>query len=232
MRRLLVLLLGLLAVSLAGYAGWEELPSPTPYDLRGLSFTSALTGTVAGVNGTILRTTNGGLSWAAQTGISTVDYYDVAFANDTAGVVVGGMGTILRTANGGSRWDTVQTNWLSTFMGLDQRSATVGMAVGGNTMFSPFGAYTADGWLTKSDFVYYLVQDCTITGGAASDVAMLNDSVAFAVNSTWDNFTESSRAPSTRDRRGRRSTTAKRSSPRSTSPPRWWAMPSATVGSC
>jgi photosystem II stability/assembly factor-like uncharacterized protein len=54
-----------------------------------------------GYAGTILRTTNGGLTWFQQNSGTVQNLYDVFFTDTHHGTVVGENGTILRTVNGG-----------------------------------------------------------------------------------------------------------------------------------
>jgi photosystem II stability/assembly factor-like uncharacterized protein len=183
--RCLLILFMLFSSALVAFAGWVGLIGGGNANLTGVDMTSNNTVTVVGAGGTILRTTDDGFTWHAQTGIAAVDYNAVSFAGDNAGVVVGGLGTILRTTNGGTVWDTVQTDWLSTYFGAQMLSPTVGMIIGQNTLFAPLGARTTDGWLNKTDFTYYPVDNGAMTEAAARDVALLNDTTAVAVNWTW-----------------------------------------------
>jgi hypothetical protein len=59
---------------------------------------------VVGFEGTILRTTDGGLHWTMQTSGTTRDLYGVSFIDANTGIVVGTDGTILRTTTGGVTW--------------------------------------------------------------------------------------------------------------------------------
>ena len=62
-------------------------------------------GWAVGGDGTILATSNGGASWAAQTSNSNAWLTSVTFnADGQRGWVVGNVGTILATSNGGAAW--------------------------------------------------------------------------------------------------------------------------------
>jgi hypothetical protein len=54
-----------------------------------------------GYNGIILRTTDGGTSWAAQSSGTTYNLFGVSFIDSYNGTAVGDAGTILRTTTGG-----------------------------------------------------------------------------------------------------------------------------------
>lgn len=91
---------------------WIAQTRPTTHDLFALSFLDSLNGWVAGDSGTILRTTNGGVSWMNQSvGISEtiVDIFMLnerwgwgvaPWYNDTAIYTY-----ILSTTNGGNTWE-------------------------------------------------------------------------------------------------------------------------------
>ena len=113
------------------YAWCLQYPSPWPAELRGVSFTDANTGTVVGISGTILRTTNGGVTWVTQQSGTTNDLVGVSFSDANTGTVVGGNGTILWTTDGGATWApqiSGTTAWLS---GVSLTDANTGTAVGG-----------------------------------------------------------------------------------------------------
>ena len=73
----------------------------TGVDLISVSFSDANTGTVVGSGGTILRTTDGGVTWTKQSSGTTNDLWGVFFTDANTGTVVGSDGTILRTTAGG-----------------------------------------------------------------------------------------------------------------------------------
>ena len=80
-----------------GGLNWTLLNDDLPVNLKGLVFTDALHGWLAGADGYIARTTNGGLGWAQQyldgTNISTL--YDIDVHAGGLGVACGnGMGSV------------------------------------------------------------------------------------------------------------------------------------------
>ena len=95
-------------------SGWREVPPPTTKSLSKLSFLDSLRGWVAGFDGTILRTTNGGLSWQAQNAGVTNHVHDIFMLNERLGWALAFQnyldtntwyGTqILRTTDGGETW--------------------------------------------------------------------------------------------------------------------------------
>ncbi|MER3524799.1 MAG: hypothetical protein C4326_12310 [Ignavibacteria bacterium] len=97
---------------------WSVLPPPTTKLLYKLSFRDSLRGWVAGFNGTILRTTNGGLTWQEQNSGITNDIHKIFMLNDRLGWALAHeqfvdtatwYGTkILKTTNGGQVWTNEQ----------------------------------------------------------------------------------------------------------------------------
>jgi len=86
---------------------WTSMNMPGGADaLRGVSCVNASTCLAVGAAGTIIRTTNGGSSWAAQTG--TAQFLNaVSCTSALTCVAVGGdsYNLILRTTDGGANWD-------------------------------------------------------------------------------------------------------------------------------
>ncbi|MCX6149368.1 MAG: T9SS type A sorting domain-containing protein [Ignavibacteriales bacterium] len=78
---------------------WAEQSSGTSDYLTSVSFTDANNGTVVGLGGIILRTTDGGVIWNLQS--KNPGLFDVSFTDSNKGTAVGMNGTILRTTNGG-----------------------------------------------------------------------------------------------------------------------------------
>jgi photosystem II stability/assembly factor-like uncharacterized protein len=79
-------------------------------------FTDVNTGTAVGTNGTILRTTNGGLTWTPQTSGTTEHLRAVHFADANTGMAVtsGSAGLqrdeiVLKTVDGGATWVRMTT---------------------------------------------------------------------------------------------------------------------------
>jgi photosystem II stability/assembly factor-like uncharacterized protein len=68
------------------------------------------------MEGTILRTQDGGTQWTAVESDIQDDLRAIQFFDKQRGIIVGANGTILRTTNGGTRWNKVDTEFpLSLF---------------------------------------------------------------------------------------------------------------------
>lgn len=123
--------------------------SGTPYELFGVSFADALNGHAVGVSGTIVRTADGGSTWAAQTAPvkshpdgTVEDLTGVSFPDAGHGYAVGSDGSLLATSDGGATWvgqtppppleiSGAVVNW--AFRGVSFADAEVGAVVGGTT---------------------------------------------------------------------------------------------------
>ncbi len=110
-----------------------------------MSFVDANHGWAVGINGTILATADGGVSWTAQTSGTSKTIYAVSFVDASHGWAVGQSGMILATADGGVSW-TAQTSGTSDdFFGVSFVDTNHGWAVGYGTIVA-----TADGGATWS----------------------------------------------------------------------------------
>jgi len=89
-------------------------------------------GWVVGDNGTILKTTNGGDTWVAQTSGTTANLLAVHFVNANRGWVVGDGGVILTTSNGGATWTPEASGVTTNLRRVFFVNETTGFAVGDN----------------------------------------------------------------------------------------------------
>ncbi|MCL4474058.1 MAG: Ig-like domain-containing protein [Actinobacteria bacterium] len=96
-----------------GDGAWQWTnPSPQGNPMKSVSFVNAGTGWAAGVGGTILKTTDGGATWATQVPASSCagivtsgcNLNSISFLNATNGLAVGDYGTIWKTVDGGGSW--------------------------------------------------------------------------------------------------------------------------------
>ncbi len=95
---------------------WARVTSPLPNnrELYGVTFGGLTTVTAVGDTGLIIRSTNSGLTWSAQSGVADAEtgrftsptnrLDGVSFAGPLQGFVVGDGGITLSTADGGSHW--------------------------------------------------------------------------------------------------------------------------------
>jgi photosystem II stability/assembly factor-like uncharacterized protein len=89
--------------------------SGTTNSLYAVTFISQNVGWAGGKGGTILKTTNAGLTWERQVVRSkSIHIYSFSFVNDSLGFAVGKKGAILKTTNGGISWVRLKNktrNW-------------------------------------------------------------------------------------------------------------------------
>src|SRR5215471_5762545 len=102
-----------LALSLIFYSSvtvfgqWSAANSGSKNNLNGGYLLDSGVGFVVGDAGTILKTTDAGMTWSPLTSGTTNALYDVYLFDATEGIVVGDQGLILRTTDGGGRWQGV-----------------------------------------------------------------------------------------------------------------------------
>lgn len=89
-------------------AQWSAQASGTAVELRGLSVVSPVIAWASGQHGTVIRTTDGGRTWAAATvaGAETLDLRGIAAisARTAFAMSIGDSSRIFRTTDGGHTW--------------------------------------------------------------------------------------------------------------------------------
>ncbi len=111
---------GAIAISKNAGAIWNSRTSTTTSTLRGIFFgpkgANAFdyrVGWVVGDNGTILKTTDLGETWAKKETPVSANLYKVTFVDSNRGRAIGDGGTILATSDGGETW-TQSTNFTTS----------------------------------------------------------------------------------------------------------------------
>jgi len=114
--------------------GWtsQELPPGTPNDLRAVAALDVNTVVVVGASGTILRTTDGGVTWTRLGSPTVATLNAVRFSDAKTGIAVGGAGTILRTDDGGASWTQQSSGTSADICGVAFKDAETGIVVGSN----------------------------------------------------------------------------------------------------
>ena len=94
-------------------------PGPDIAELQSVFFVDDRLGWAVGENGTILATSDGGVSWAVQASGSKAILQSVQFTTDgRRGWAVGDSGTILATSNGGSSWSVQKSGSEAALYGV------------------------------------------------------------------------------------------------------------------
>ena len=84
---------------------WQYVnPKPTNNPLQAMTFADASTGFACGLNGTIVKTTDGGATWTSKYSGTPYHLFAISFANSMTGLAVGMNGAILKTTDGGETW--------------------------------------------------------------------------------------------------------------------------------
>jgi photosystem II stability/assembly factor-like uncharacterized protein len=79
---------------------------------------------------TILKTTDGGITWKSLTGPMKNVLRSVYFTSPTSGYAVGDTGLIIKTTNGGSSWSVLKSGTTQQLLGVSFTSANNGFACG------------------------------------------------------------------------------------------------------
>ena len=111
---------------------WSQIPSGAGSHLLGVHFPDENTGYVAGANGTILKTTDGGDTWSAPLPSQTTDaFYSVFFTDALNGFAVGDNSLIRQTNDGGNTWNVVTSPTFAYFRVVWFLDAQTGFIAGG-----------------------------------------------------------------------------------------------------
>ena len=92
-------------------------------NLMGIQMISETTGFIAGSENTILKTTDGGETWAgsserARVGETRNNLENIWFVSPTTGWVIGSFGTLLHTADGGENWEKRDPGFDNNLFGI------------------------------------------------------------------------------------------------------------------
>lgn len=114
---------------LAVHAQWTQRTSPTTQPLYAVQFVND-TGYAVGYYGTVIRSTDRGLSWAALPFPSSGNLHDVYFHDALHGFAAGDSG-LFRTVDGGTSWSEVITPLQEGWRCITFRSPLIGFCGGG-----------------------------------------------------------------------------------------------------
>lgn len=113
-------------------AQWVQQTSGVSSSFADVQFLNTNIGWVCGANGTILKTTNGGINWESQNSGVTETLYDLHAVDANIVYCVGIFETILKTTNGGNTWIIIRGNVNpgKFFYGLNFVNANTGWICG------------------------------------------------------------------------------------------------------
>ena len=128
-------------------SGWVwQNPLPQGNTLNAVAELDSQTAIAVGDGGTMLRTTDAGLTWTVQTSGTTNTLRGVSFADASTGWAVGDAGTILRTGDGGLTW-TDQFSGSYRFWAVSFVDANIGTAVSDGTILRTTDG--GDAWVVQ-----------------------------------------------------------------------------------
>ena len=130
-----------------GARSWREVSIFNPIDFKSgtpeflsVRFADKKRGFVIGsvinkndevVDSVVMRTDDGGETWARINIPSKMELYHIDFANSSRGWIVGDKGTILATFDGGVNWQVQKTGIDKALYNVDFKDSENGFAVGG-----------------------------------------------------------------------------------------------------
>jgi photosystem II stability/assembly factor-like uncharacterized protein len=112
-----------------GGASWAVV-TVVAWALYGIDFASAQVGVAAGLDGNVLRSTDGGITWNSQTIGLARDLVAVSFPAEATGWVIGEAGCIARTTDGGAHWTQQTGGGASWLRDIECVSASIGTLAG------------------------------------------------------------------------------------------------------
>jgi len=111
---------------------YQQNPLITQNNLNDVTLINENIGWAIGAHGTVLKTTNGGVEWFAQSSGISYSLWAVSFIDENNGLAVGENGTVIKTINGGDEW-TIQNSGIAYLLtDLCFISNDIAMAVGSN----------------------------------------------------------------------------------------------------
>ncbi|MCX6159698.1 MAG: YCF48-related protein [Ignavibacteriae bacterium] len=98
-----------------GYSQWILQASNTSAHFLNIRFLNKNTGWVSGTNGTIVKTTNGGLNWVVQiTNLASKEIRGLTIVDSNIVYAAGLFDTFLKTTNGGTNWQILRNGPVPT----------------------------------------------------------------------------------------------------------------------
>ena len=115
---------------------FNQLPGQIRTFFSAVSFTDSLTGTVVGLGGAILKTTDAGQTWVSEVSGVSAQLLAVSFTDINHGHACGrggsgiSIGYIIGTSDGGNSWVTQDVHSNTEYRGISFTDANNGTAVG------------------------------------------------------------------------------------------------------
>ena len=148
---------------------FEQIPSGvgSGIDLWGVQMLNDTLGWICGMNNTLLKTTDAGLSWQAVNAGLNAHYWSLDFLNENYGMIACGGGKVLKTTDGGNSWTQTQagdTRDLYTIDVIDSlHIASAGGSFGKNVYSSDGGTIWTENtnlpYSAGANWIYFMNKD-------------------------------------------------------------------------
>jgi photosystem II stability/assembly factor-like uncharacterized protein len=129
MKKYYLIMVALFGVNCA-IAQWTAVASRTTRHLSSVYFPDVNTGFAVGESGTILKTSDAGVTWTALSSGTTNNLLSVYFTDANSGYAVGDLGTIIKTSNAGTTWTALSSGTTEVLKSVCFTDANTGYAVG------------------------------------------------------------------------------------------------------
>lgn len=145
-------------------------------DLWGVKMLNDSLGWVCGMNQTLLKTTDAGLSWQMLTPGLNQHYWSLDFLNEQCGMIACGSGKVLKTTDGGNTWAQIQagdTRSLYTLDVIDSLHIAAGGGPYGKNVYSSDGGST---WIQNTNLIFENGVNC---------ISFINADTGYAIGENW-----------------------------------------------
>ncbi len=126
----LIAVIATLLISIDVYSQFEIQNSGTKKDLHSVCFVNEYVGFVAGEDGVILKTENGGQDWSLIVTDIEFDLKTVCFINQDIGFIAGDENVFYKTIDGGVIWKKIELPVYSDFSDIQFVNDSIGYVVG------------------------------------------------------------------------------------------------------
>jgi len=145
-----------------------------------------LIGYAVGEDGTIIKTTDAGISWSilvTPPSVLTTGLNALYFTSPLVGYVVGDAGTLLTTSDGGASW-TPTTHGTEDLNDIYFADATTGVIVGDNGTVYTYNS-TSTLWDPVSTSNFTISIEASPSGGTLTDLSTTSFNAVYAASGVW-----------------------------------------------
>lgn len=167
MKKIITLLFILFFIPI--YSQWTQQNSGTTEDLKKVFCITQDIVVVVGDGGTILKTSNGGLTWEHKMSGTTNDLREVQFPTTNLGYAIGN-GILLKTVDQGENWSTIAIENSTYLSGLSCLTENVFFISGSNGLVMK----TTDGGIT-------FTEKSITTNQNVADIQFLNEQIGYSL---------------------------------------------------